>query len=48
MAKEIKNPNAEAVVEAVSKTEKFFNENGKIIAGIAAGIVVAAIVVILV
>ena len=45
MAKEIKNPNAEAVVEAVSKTEKFFNENGKIIAGIAAGIVVAAIVV---
>lgn len=29
MAKEIKNENAEAVVEAVSKTEKFFNENGK-------------------
>ena len=27
MAKEIKNPNAEAVVEAVSKTEQFFNEN---------------------
>lgn len=45
MAKEIKNENAEAVVEAVSKTEKFFNENGKIIAGIAAGIVVAAIAV---
>ncbi len=45
MAKEIKKPNAEAVVEAVSKTEKFFNENGKIIAGIAAGIVVAAILV---
>ncbi|MBE6238639.1 MAG: tetratricopeptide repeat protein [Bacteroidales bacterium] len=29
MAKEIKNENAEAVVEAVSKTEKFFQENGK-------------------
>jgi tetratricopeptide (TPR) repeat protein len=40
MAKEIKNENAEAVVEAVSKTEKFFNENGKLIAGIAAGFVV--------
>ena len=34
MAKEIKNENAEAVVEAVSKTEKFFNENGKLLAGI--------------
>ena len=45
MAKEIKNENAEAVVEAVSKTEKFFNENGKIIGGIAAGIVVLAIAV---
>ena len=33
MAKEIKNPNAEAVVEAVSKTEKFFSENGKLIGG---------------
>ena len=31
MAKEIRNENAEAVVEAVSKTEKFFNENGKIL-----------------
>ena len=40
MAKEIKNENAEAVVEAVSKTEKFFNEYGKLIAGIAAGFVV--------
>ena len=40
MAKEIKNENAEAVVEAVSKTEKFFNENGKLLAGIAAGAVV--------
>ena len=40
MAKEIKNENAEAVVEAVSKTEKFFNENGKLLAGITAGAVV--------
>ena len=45
MAKEIKNPNAEAVVEAVSKTEKFFTENGKLIAGLAAGVVVVAIAV---
>ena len=29
MAKEIKNEKAEAVVEAVSKTEQFFEENGK-------------------
>ena len=29
MAKEIKNEKAEAVVEAVSKTEQFFNENKK-------------------
>ena len=41
MAKEIKNPNA----EAVSKTEKFFTENGKLIAGLAAGVVVVAIAV---
>ena len=41
MAKEIKNENAEAVVEAVSKPEKFFNENGKLLAGICAGVVVA-------
>ena len=41
MAKEFKNENAEAVVEAVSKTEKFFNENGKLLAGICAGVVVA-------
>ena len=40
MAKEIKNPNAEAVVEAVSKTEQFFNENGKLLAGIFAAVVV--------
>jgi tetratricopeptide (TPR) repeat protein len=42
MAKEIKNENAEAVVEAVSKTEKFFNENGKLISGIVIGLVVVA------
>ena len=43
MAKEIKNQNAEAVVEAVSKTEKFFNENGKLMGGILAGLVVVAL-----
>ena len=42
MAKEIKNQNAEAVVEAVSKTEKFFNENGKLLTIIAAAVVVVA------
>ena len=42
MAKEIKNQNAEAVVEAVSKTEKFFNENGKLLSIIAAAVVVVA------
>ena len=42
MAKEIKNPNAEAVVEAVSKTEKFFNENGKLLSIIAVAVVVVA------
>ena len=45
MSKEIKNENVEAVVEAVSKTEQFFNKNGKLIGGIAAGIVVVAAVV---
>ena len=45
MAKEIKNEKAEAVVEAVSKTEQFFNKNGKLIGGIAAGIVVVAAIV---
>ena len=45
MAKEITNPNAEAVVEAVSKTEKFFNENGKILGGIVIGLIVVAAVV---
>ena len=42
MAKEIKNENVEAVVEAVSKTEKFFNENGKLLSLIAVAIVVVA------
>ena len=42
MAKEFKNENAEAVVEAVSKTEKFFNENGKLLGGILAALVVVA------
>ena len=42
MAKEIKNENAEAVVEAVSKTEKFFNENGKKLSIIAGVVVVFA------
>ena len=42
MAKEIRNENAEAVVEAVSKTEKFFNENGKILGGIVIGLIVVA------
>ena len=45
MAKEIKNENVEAVVEAVSKTEQFFNKNGKLIGGISAGIVVVAAIV---
>ena len=45
MAKEIKNENAEAVVEAVSKTEKFFEENGKLISIICAGFVVACALV---
>ena len=43
MAKEIKNENAEAVVEAVSKTEKFFNENGKLLGTISAAVVVASV-----
>ena len=45
MAKEIKNENVEAVVEAVSKTEKFFNENGKVLGGIVAGLAVVAAIV---
>ena len=43
MAKEIRKENAEAVVEAVSKTEKFFNENGKLLGGLLGGLVVAAL-----
>ena len=39
MAKEIKNENAEAVVEAVSKTEKFFQENGKLLSIICAAFI---------
>jgi len=42
MAKEIKNENVEAVVEAVSKTEKFFNENGKLLGGIVVALAVVA------
>ena len=41
MAKEIKNENAEAVVEAVSKTEQFFEKNGKLLSIICAAVVVA-------
>ena len=43
MAKEIKNENVEAVVEAVSKTEKFFNENGKLLGGIVLALAVVAV-----
>ena len=42
MAKQIKNENAEAVVEAVSKTEQFFNENGKLISIICTAVIVLA------
>ena len=42
MAKEIKNENAEAVVEAVSKTEQFFEKNGKLLGIITAVVVVLA------
>ena len=45
MAKEIKNENAEAVAEAVSKTEKFFQDNGKLISIICAAFVVACALV---
>ena len=41
MAKEIKHENAEAVVEAVSKTEQFFEKNGKTISMICVAVVVA-------
>ena len=40
MAKEIKNENAEAVVEAVSKTEQFFAKNGKLLSIICVAVVV--------
>ena len=40
MAKEIKNENPEAVVEAVSKTEQFFEKNGKIVSIICVAVVV--------
>ena len=43
MAKEIKNENAEVVAEAVSKTETFFNENGKLLGGILVGLIVVAV-----
>ena len=45
MAKEIKNEKAEAVVEAVSKTEQFFEKNGKLITIIFGAIVVLCIAV---
>ena len=44
MAKEIKNENAEAVVEAVSKTEKFFQENGKLLAYICGAFVAVCVI----
>ena len=40
MAKEIRNENAEAVVEAVSKTEQFFKKNGKLLSIICVAVVV--------
>ncbi len=40
MAKEIKNENAEAVVEAVSKTEQFFAKNARLLSYICFGAVV--------
>ena len=43
MAKEIKNEKAEAVVEAVSKTEQFFEENGKLLSIICAAFVVVCV-----
>ena len=41
MAKEIKNEKAEAVVEAVSKTEQFFEKTGKLLTIICVAVVVA-------
>ncbi len=45
MAKEIKNENAEAVVEAVSKTEQFFNQNGKLLSIICGTIAIVCVAV---
>ena len=41
MAKEITNERAEAVVEAVSKTEQFFEKNGKLLSIISVAVIVA-------
>ena len=41
MAKEITNERAEAVVEAVSKTEQFFEKNGKLLTIISVAVIVA-------
>ena len=43
MAKETKNPNAEAVAEAVSKTEVFFKENSKPLVICIAAVIVLAV-----
>ncbi len=40
MSKEIQNPNAEVVAEAVSKTEQFFQKNGKTLSIICVTIIV--------
>lgn len=45
MAKEIKNEKAEAVVEAVSKTEQFFEKNGKLISILCAAVVIVCVAV---
>ena len=45
MAKEIKNENAEAVVEAVSKTEQFFQKNGKLLTYICIAVIALCAVV---
>ena len=43
MSKETKNPNAEAVAEAVSKTEVFFKENSKPLVICIAAVIVLAV-----
>lgn len=45
MAKEIRKENAEAVVEAVSKTEQFFEKNGKLLSIICVAFVVVCLAV---